>query len=612
MRQRALVLLLAATAAATAAAPASAQVRQPSAGRVFDRHGFPLAGAEVTFVGSAAPLGDRFGRVDHVVALTNDRGRFRVELLVGHEYDCWAASAADFEGARHVSEVVHGVRSGQGFEFTAVDRRSASRLVVGGEQRWQELGPLRYEVAVGVAHVHRVPLTFSDGVATLPVLPASTTWLVYAIDASDTLLYAAQLPAQPGQVRFSLPAPREIAVRVVDAAGAPVAGAGVWVEVGARMYRRNDGVPTAAPRLARWRRAATTAADGTATALVPLQEDPFTRMREPLLLASAPGHIAALSGWNGQLIVDGMVHQPLPDRVLPFTLREGTPLHGTVRDRAGQPVAGADLAIAGQLLLRHGRNALGSPSEFRARTGADGGFVFATLPDELQAASLLVDVPHQLATRGLSVSTPALRPPARQAQLDLDLGLLPELTLDVQDLDGGPARGAEVLLLPLPWDGRQPDAQTHRFRLDATGRGRTRAQPGDWAVFVTDGLGWSLQVVDFPLDNSLRLPLQPFARLLGHVTRKAASNVSPVRFSIGVTQHEGPIPSPQVAALRAVGKWVNDRLLATTTVAADGTFTLRFLDVPGTSYKGNVSDAGGHAELLLRATDERVEFDLRQ
>ncbi|MCA8966437.1 MAG: hypothetical protein KDC48_16270, partial [Planctomycetes bacterium] len=348
------------------------------------------------------------------------------------------------------------------------------------------------------------------------------------------------------------------------------------------------------------------------TVRAPLRADPFTSLAEPLLLASAPGHIASLSGWNGQLIVDGTGHAPLQERVLPFTLREGTPLHGIVRDRAGVPVAGADLAIAGRLRVASENGALLVSNEFRARTAADGSFAFDSLPDALITPSLLVDVPHPLATRGLSVPTPALRPPAWDTPLDLDLGLLPELTLEVQDQGGGPARGADVLLLPMPWDGRQPDAQTHRFRLDAAGRGRTRAQPGDWAVFVTNELGWSLQIVDFPLENGLRVVLQPFARLEGHVTRKAASGTSPVRFTIGVTQHTGSVLSPQVAALRAVGKWVNDRQLARTTVAADGTFTLHFLDVPGTRYKGSVADAGGRAELLLRATDDRVEFDLRQ
>ncbi len=605
----------------------AAQERLATAGRVLDAARQPLAGATVTFVGSEPPIGDRFANADRVVVTTDDKGRFRTELLCGSDYSCWAAGPAGADGSRTVSEVKNGVRAGTGFELRALHVRSTSRLLVSGLGPWQHLGPLRFEVAVAVAHVHREPLVFVDGWADLPTLPIGTAWLMFVVDREGHLLHGQRMEPQPGDVRLGVPPLRDIPVRVVDPQGAPIAGAQVhsWTAIGTRRVSRTQLIDPC--RLAEWRYVGTTGPDGTALVRVPCREDPFTADDPdgPLLLASQPDCAAAVSGWNHGIVVDGHMVEKLEQPMVPFTLHAARSWRGRILDDSGKPLPAVAVQLAASLPIRTHGGGTARPATFHPRSAADGWFVFDALPYGLEATTLLVhtppsavgtpnrDAPPRTEARRVPplVHAPALLTPRRDRPFELDLRTLPMLTVEVRDTTGGPARNADVIMLSLPPEHWQPDDATHMFQLDALGSARTRVQPGRWCVFVTDRVGFAHTTLEVSRSADLAMDLQALAVLHGQVRLPADRDKSAISISVHSSSHLTKTADEAILALRAIAPKVNSWLAANTRAAADGTFALRFVDLPGSTFEGWVEGDGRIVRLKLQPSTEPIEFDLR-
>src|SRR5215471_7447732 len=104
---------------------ACAQARHPCLGTVVDEADKALAGAAVTLVwspGDGAP-----GVADVVQATSDERGRFKADLVVGHAYTAWAIGPARGDGSRLVSEVTDRAAAGRVVELAAWHRCTLRR-----------------------------------------------------------------------------------------------------------------------------------------------------------------------------------------------------------------------------------------------------------------------------------------------------------------------------------------------------------------------------------------------------------------------------------------------------------------------------------------------------
>src|SRR5262245_12528413 len=97
--------------------PLCAQARHPCLGTVVDEADQALAGAAVTCVwspGQGAP-----GVADVVQTTSDERGRFKADLVVGHAYTAWAIGPPREDGSRLVSEVTDRAAAGRVVELEA-------------------------------------------------------------------------------------------------------------------------------------------------------------------------------------------------------------------------------------------------------------------------------------------------------------------------------------------------------------------------------------------------------------------------------------------------------------------------------------------------------------
>ena len=590
--------------AASSFALVHAQDRTTTAGRVLDPHGEPLPNATVTFAGTSPALDDRFTAADYVTAVTQTNGRFRVKLRQQHDYSCWVVGPRHADGHRMVS-AVRDVLPGSGFEITVSESRPATRLTVTGTEAWKGIANLRFEAAVSAAHSHRERLRFNDGTALLPTLPTKQSLLLFVSDGEGRLIYAERLRPANEDVHFSMPPPQQVAVRVKDDKGTPVAGATIYVERGARA-RRSGRILGGHRRLAEWRQVGETGIDGSALVTVANRGDPLAGKGHAMFRASKLGHQDSIGGWNGQIIIDGAgadTGKVPPKRTeLPFTLRPAEPWCGTMRDETGAPLADIGLELTTVLTMRLASGSgLFHETSFRTTTDTDGKFTLPKLPEGLTTPTLVIDHSHP----------PALLEPALDKPFELDLRSVFSVEIEVTAVSGDPARAAQVMLLPLPIGTRKLSATTYRDRLDNRGRMTVRAQRGKWALFVTDRVGFANVLIDAGTPSKLDVQLQDLATMRGRVLVNEGFPVSKLRFSTSSSSSSRVARTGVAAALPAIGRLFNQWLVPQAAVAEDGSFTVRFLDVPGSHYSGRVRAGSKSEKIRFEATGEPVEIDLR-
>lgn len=570
--------------------------------RVLGPDGSPAANAVVTFVGSRPPHGDRFEASDHVEAVANEKGRVRVRLRSSHRYSCWAVGRSRDNGHRDVSEAVP-IRPGSGIELTLSEERPAARLSITGMKAWSGITDLRPSIAISCDHLCRLPMTLTDGSAPLPALPKGSRWLLFFHDADGRLVHGEQVRAAGGTVTFAMPAPQRVKVRVVDAQGKPVAGAAIDHEVGSMLWRPGSGL-TGKRGLAEWRWVGRTARDGSAEVTIANRGNPLAGEGYAMLRARKPGFQASLGGWNGQRIVDGRGAErgDAEPTELPFTLKKATNFGGSALDANGAPMRGTALELTAELKMPLVSGAvLSRTAYFRTVTADDGTYSFEGLPSGLSSPTLRIDCPHP----------PALVEPDLEKPFPIHLGNTRTLAVETLDSTGNPARCADVLLVPLPIKGRDIDSALHHTQLDQRGRRSLRLQPGDWFVFVTDGKGFAHASIDGDSAPSLSLELQDFAHLRGKVLLDDESQRPAVRFRISSTGSGPPNAAEETLVLRAIGSQLNRWLVGQTTVAADGSFDVRFLFLDMVRYGAAARAGRNRCSFRLQPSDNPIELDLR-
>lgn len=293
-----------------------------------------------------------------------------------------------------------------------------------------------------------------------------------------------------------------VAGTVVDAAGAPVAGAEVWLrESGAWQPWNVEESSSSGPEARTW----SDEAGGFRFAGAPGQA--FD------LRASAPGYAPA----DGTAVAG--------ERPAVLVLEEGRRVAGRLVDEDGEPVAGARVGLAWVPEMRPRTEIFVGTRQvfdFETTSGGDGGFVLADLPaGELVAVA---DGRPRRVERELGI----VRVP-EQGGVDLGEVTLPRaaaLDLRVVDEEGAPVPGASVSPQRLPGNsagggvtiyGRDDGAATS----DAEGRVRVDGLTPDEAVTLDvrhEGFrSTELPAIVPPLDEELEVVLHRGLALSGRV-----------------------------------------------------------------------------------------------
>lgn len=509
-RVRSLALPFAVLAAAAVGA-AQANVRVPTFVRVVDLAGKPIVGAEVTFAGGHPHLGSGAG-VDDVLTVASDaRGRAQAKLQPGLCYVAWAIGPRGGDDElQWVSAVAPWFGAGALLTLVCSEPRTPRRGQLNGCAAWESSGPLRCVLRTPGPGLE-VELALRDGELSLPVGPFEHLE-VQTADRQPLWL------GRGDMVEQTLPPPQTVVVRVVDADGAPVAGAAVRQRVARLPMWNTDGGRTVVDD--RWRELGTTDAEGRCAALVAFAGDLRQRPRDGdlFLFVQAPGRPEVCGGlFRGALYAsdERVVH--LDGDELRFVVPAPAPLVGNL----GLLPRGTRAHLDVVAKLDHGAgNYHHDARSYWADVAADGTFRFDAVPRDLHSSRLVLQPPPGSSFGMSSFASlpgrelPALAPPSDAANAATTTAAdgLDELTVAAVDPSGGPARGLVVFLAPRDGGTLLVRDSLFRFPLDVRGEAQLRLGRGGWSLVAIGDGAFATGVVD--VGGAVRAPLQlqPMAR----------------------------------------------------------------------------------------------------
>lgn len=519
-----------------ALAPAQEPPREGIFGEVRTADAKPWVGATVTLLHVAHPALTDARFVDRVTATTDERGRFRAQLLAGMGYAAWASGPV-VEGDYRCTPVARDLASGVPVLLREGDVHRHRQVRLQLDASWQ--GQLRLVATsrIGSFTVREV-IPLVDGLATLPPWPETPITVQVELDGPPIFrggvatTFAALLAtrrrmaaeggfAEPTEaaVRQALSAPHPLAVgprtedaiRLVDAGQQPLRGARVVVE--GREPQQLLGISDA-DGVVRFARAAG---------------------------GKPPYRALAFADACAETVIDEDDWVATTEGA-PKTkqLEAGATVHGRLFERDG-------VAAAAQPLLLEGSIATGQNSTFfgvdaRLLTSADDGaievpgrirshawYLTAVLTPQ-QRASLAGPTKAPVAAVALLVP-PSDAEPADLGQLRLDR--LRQIDVRVVGSDGGEPGPVPVVVIPNPLAQlRNAPHEPLAARTDRHGRLRLLTNEGVtcavWAMGKT-GAAWAIIQAGQPehtlrLDAAHVLTLQmvdperkPIAGILAHV-----------------------------------------------------------------------------------------------
>ncbi|MCC7395664.1 MAG: hypothetical protein IT455_01220 [Planctomycetes bacterium] len=490
------------SAAVLAQGPAS---RRPTFVLVADAAGQPLAGAVVTFAGSMPSLAGAIGDLDLLQVQSDARGRARANLDARLCYVAWAEAPEEAAGIVSSSPVIGHFAAGAMLELRCTQRRLPADLGVRGADAWREVGgPLRFvQVAARPAPERELVLAAGDRL----LVPAQADSKVEV-----RLADGAPLLVGPGEGAWlDVPPPQRVPVRVVDEAGAPLAGVSITQRVGRLLAQEPDGINSLDDD--RQRLLGVTDADGRLLATVACDTDP---LREPgrqdvVLIARAAGRAEVVGGVLAKVRYqnDRKVDAFAADAVQ-FVLPRSAPLAGRC---LGVP-AGSIAYLAGVCkLFRDPTNYAHDTRVWQALVDADGRFCFDSLPAELHSCRLAVVPPA--ASGGMPILFRAQTGLGLPDAVNAAAPVAPaDLAVEAIDPLGGPARGSIGYLVPADLRGILMRDSVVRFPLDARGGAGLRVEPGAWFVVVQSERGWAAERVQVDAGAaSLKLAMKPLAHM---------------------------------------------------------------------------------------------------
>ena len=492
-------------ALAVLACSVAAQQLRPTFCQVVDEAGAAVVGAEVTLVGGQPGLSADLQEGHVVEVVTGKRGRVLARLRSGLCYAAWAKGPV-VDGQRASAAVVGYFAAGAVIELRCGAPAPTQTCRVTGADAWSDGARLRYVAAMNaIPGTERELEVGADGSFDAPGAPFD--WFeVRSPDGQP--LWGARMEA-----RLELPPPQRVQVRAVDERGGPLAGAEVAHRVTPGISWRVDGLRSVGQD--RMRALGVTDAEGRCDVIVPYDGDPLQAPTQDLLLFVTAGDRPPVAGgvWGGRYYVSGHRVAEIKGGELRFDCPAVAPLYGAVPGAPRGTVA--HLSAICKLHLRRD-SYLHDARVFTAEVESDGSFVFVDVPEELHSCRLSFVAPA-----GVDWQPPVYPPEARRAlpadvvarldtQEPLDFG---EVSLQVIDATGGPARGAVALLSSAERRGVLLRDSLLRAPLDERGQARLRMQPGKWVVVVVTADGFGGEPLEVgAAGGAFEMRLQPLAR----------------------------------------------------------------------------------------------------
>ncbi|MBL8747621.1 MAG: hypothetical protein JNK78_00570 [Planctomycetes bacterium] len=478
--------------------------------RVLDADGSPVVRAVVTFAGHVPQLG-ALGPTDEVVVESDERGRATAKLQPGLCYVAWAVGPADAEGRSICSTPTAYFSAGALFELRCTGSILARRLAVTGTEAWAAEG-LRF-FAVSPSPGTEIGLELRDGAIEVPPMPRAT---IEVRTADGRPLWSTPLP----EGSIDVPPPQRVRIRVVDENGQPVPDATVRQRVALLRSWRMDGPGTASiERIRDLGRV-----DGEAELLVCHDADPVREggRGDMFLLVQAKGRAAVGGGvFKSWFVVDDQRQKQSPGDVLVFRCPRQEPLTGN----CGGAFAGGTAHLWVVAKITTAANSFAhDPRSFSVPIGADGSFVFDSVPADVHSMRLAI-VPCEggpaaplfptMHGRTLPAEVVPI-PGARPAPIEVS-----EFRVRLLEPDGDPGRGAVVSLIPLAATEAGiflRDAAV-RFPVDTRGEARVRVVGRQWAIVAVTSTGCGARYLDpDSAGASVELRLDPLASMSVRLT----------------------------------------------------------------------------------------------
>lgn len=524
------LLLGIALASGLASAQTTAPKRRIAAGIVEGAAG-PLAGATVTLVGhQTGALFD--GDVDVVEAQTDENGRWRASLIAGMPYFGYAAGPW-VEGSCELSTVRGWFGAGAIVDFVCASRVNARTIDVRGAESW--LARPGYRIAARPFVATNGPQVFLP--FAIPLARAEDRLWAYPrapmgrIEVQDERGFAVWRSDQSveSMADFAMSPPAEFACDVVDEAGAPIAGAKVFLR-GDGLYDSGiDGIETT--RVFPLRLLATTGADGRGRMVLPMTMPLLSPPTSPnrMFVARAPGYAEQVCGARGNdVFVDGERHQGAVIDVLRFRLVKSAPLLSATK-KLGE---GARVQLRQVAKLRVGKDVfLHDNRSSSATIGPDGSLSMEGVDPDLHMSQWIV---HP------SVSEPPIALAMREGSAkvaDFEDGLLQLGTVEIEAIDerAGPASGQCVYARREFEDPDQGNVYgSIRYVTDSGGKVKASLREGWWLFLAITPQGYAAARVDVAAggEHAVALRGKPWPLMRGVVHDAAGAPIAGATFSL--------------------------------------------------------------------------------
>lgn len=292
--------------------------------------------------------------------------------------------------------------------------------------------------------------------------------------------------------------------QVVDAAGRPVAGASLWIEPTGR-----NGGWTIGPGT--WK--ATSAADGSFFISGVASGNAYRLHAEAN--SYAPGIVAIPAASTGSM------REPV--RVV---LTRGRLVQGTITDRQGTPIPGAEVALLPVAVTGTGGYSQNIAARRTSTSDARGGFEFAGTPPGRH--ELTASHPEHVSVRAVAFEVPSGEGTKDVGTLTLDVGSAIEGV--VRDFQRRPVGGAQVKVHQNNIDHRrplEPEIRTAVTETDGTFRiAGLRAEPADLVVEADGYERFEMAAVRPQAGGLIEVQLGEGARLVGRVVNDDGEGVA--------------------------------------------------------------------------------------
>jgi len=297
------------------------------------------------------------------------------------------------------------------------------------------------------------------------------------------------------------------------------------------------------------------------------------------------------SGFSQAPFFDGQAVRRKGCTEIRFTLRPQKPLVGRLLDADGKGLVNQRLAAHFEIAVHIKNGTLREHRPVAATTDANGRFEIADAPSDFSACrieiagsprlerimppELLRQTPQNfVALHGLTT-----RP---KRDLDINLGRMATLELQLLDANGGPSAGASVLLVSLASDGIDCTAIPW-VATSAAGRLAMVVEPGKWLLFAhTDG-AWAQRTLDIKRSQKVGMRLAPMSTVRGRVVDGKGKPVADAKLTTpSMTFHTLPIKD---LGLTTLANEFNSAWIASTRTDVDGTFACYYLATDWATYK---------------------------